>query len=55
DNIEDLARAVEHAAAPEIRSQLEQVHDDLVERLSMKRHAVEMIDLYRRIADGTRL
>ena len=54
ENIEDLARAVEHAAAPEIRSQLEQVHDDLVERLSMKRHTVEMIDLYRRIADGTR-
>ena len=54
EDIENLARAVEHAAAPEIRSQLEQVHDDLVERLSMKRHAVEMIDLYRRIADGTR-
>ena len=54
EDIEDLARAVENAAAPEIRSQLEGAHEDLVERLSMRRHAVEMIDLYRRIADGAR-
>ena len=54
EDIEDLARAVENAAAPEMRSQLECAHENLVERLSMKRHAVEMIDLYRRIADGTR-
>ena len=54
EDIEDLARAVENAAAPEIRSQLERTQEDLVERLSMKRHAVEMIDLYRHIADGAR-
>ncbi len=54
EDIEDLARAVEDAAAPEIRSQLERTQEDLVERLSMKRHAVEVIDLYRHIADGAR-
>ncbi len=54
EDIEDLARAVENAAAPEIRSQLERAHEDLVERLSMKRHAIEMIDLYRHIAAGAR-
>lgn len=53
-DIEDLARAVENAAAPEMRSQLERAHENLVERLSMKRHAAEMIDLYGRIADGAR-
>ncbi len=54
EDIEDLARAVENAAAPVMRSQLECAHDDLVERLSMRRHATEMIDLYRHIADGAR-
>ncbi len=54
EDTEDLARAVENAAAPEIRSRLEREHESLLERLSMKRHAVEMIDLYRHIADGTR-
>jgi UDP-glucose:(heptosyl)LPS alpha-1,3-glucosyltransferase len=55
DDTEDLAQAVEDAAAPEIRSRLEREHDELVGRLSMKRHAVEMIDLYRQIAESKRI
>ncbi len=53
EDTEDLARAVENAATPEFRSRLEREHRDLVERFSMKRHAIEMIDLYRRIADDS--
>ncbi len=51
-HIQDLADAAEQLTAPGFRVALHERHDRLVERLSMKRHATEMVKLYHSIATG---
>lgn len=48
-DLEALAGAAEDLAAPAYRSALQARHDSLVERLSMNRHAREMIELYQSV------
>lgn len=52
DDIEELARAARQAAAAPLRDAVQRMHDELAERLSMERHARQIVELYRHIAAG---
>ena len=52
DDIEELARAARQVAHPRLRDAVQRMHDELAERLSMERHARQIVELYRHIAAG---